>query len=142
MCSNSTEDTVEALIVNVCISLSPQDFDPRRIRGSGNICYTGMDEEEVEGDVCFCTFVLSRNPYDSSVEVNNSGVIKSLSLGELNNVAYITQLISLFTHSLGLSGKHSAACSHPNMHLTQVAVKAQQRGLTSCENMLSYVSRC
>lgn len=72
--SNSTEDTVETLIVNVCPSLSPQDSDPRRIGGSGNICDTGTDEEEVVVDVRFYTFVSLRNTCDSSIEVNNSEV--------------------------------------------------------------------
>ncbi len=46
LCNSSVENIIDTFIVHVCFSSCPQDFDPRRIRGSGNVCYTGMDEEE------------------------------------------------------------------------------------------------
>lgn len=46
LCNNSVESRMGAIVDTFAVSFSSQDFDPWRIRGSGNICNTGMDEEE------------------------------------------------------------------------------------------------
>ena len=47
------------LVLTHYIGLSLQDPDSWRIWGSGNICYTGMDEEEEKDDV-FHTYVTTK----------------------------------------------------------------------------------
>lgn len=51
-CSNT-----DSVCICVCVCMSPQDFDPRRIWGSWNVCHPGIDEDKVEDDVVFMTFM-------------------------------------------------------------------------------------
>lgn len=58
---NSVENINDTFIVHVCFSSSSQDFDPWRIRRSGNICYTGIDEvEDDDSQAAYFTLLLVR----------------------------------------------------------------------------------